>query len=123
MAIETLLVVSDDKQVYSLIKKLFEKDGIFNVIHTANSEEEADKVLKQETITVVISDYDLKQKSTGNRLVERWRKEYPSIRAAFILTGGAPTGIAETEGVDAVIQKTSRDWRDRIKRILLSING
>ena len=89
----------------------------FAALHMACTKESAEQTLGKETITHLICDNELGEGvPKGSKLVEKWRREYPSIERAVLFTGDTYAAAGKTSGIDAVISKI-RDFDALVKSL------
>ena len=100
-----LLIVDNDPMVCRMLcRRLLSS---FEELHTACTRETAEQKLAAEPITHLVCDNDLGLGVLkGSELVERWRKEYPSIERAVLFSGDMDVAAHKASGIDAVIYKT-----------------
>lgn len=81
----TLLLVDDEPQICSTLKRLFDRDG--HRVHTANSADEAMAVLAEHAVDLIISDQRMPRKSGLEFLAEAAARYPTTVR--FLLSGAA----------------------------------
>ena len=109
---DRLLIVDDDEALARLAKRSFEyHQGSFDRVFIAAAAAAAEAILKRENITVLLLDYDLgPHQPKGTALAADWRHRFPSIKNAFIYSGGNLSEIPKVKGVDAIFSKISMTW-------------
>ena len=101
---DTLLVVDDEAGICRHMARLLR--GCFDCVHTATSQSDAERVLREERITHLICDYNLGQNvPSGAELISEWRGRFPSIGRAVLFTGSSKSEISILPGVDRVFFK------------------
>lgn len=113
-----VLVIDDEIQILSAMKRSLR--DCFDVF-TASNVEEAKKVLLNDVIDVVISDYNLNADETGAKLLEGLNKNFPQI-TRIMLTGYHNDHIA-TEAVNqaGVFKFINKPWDEaQLKTIIFS---
>ncbi len=101
---DTLLVVDDEPGICRNMARLL--GGCFDCVHTATSQSEAERVLREERITHLICDYNLGEDvPSGAELISEWRGRFPSIGRAVLFTGSTKSEISILPGVDRVFFK------------------
>ena len=113
---DKLLIVDDDETLARMVKRSLEiHQGSGDRIFIASVVAEAETILKTENIAVLICDYDLgPYQPKGTSLIADWRHRFPSIKNAFIYSGGNLSEIPKVAGVDAIFSKTSMTWLEDI---------
>ncbi len=72
--IQSILVVDDDPDIHSLLKKAFEKEENLKVVYTSKKTEML-KLLQVRTFDLVLLDYYLEEE-TGDRLLKEWKSAH-----------------------------------------------
>jgi CheY-like chemotaxis protein len=100
-----LLIVDDHGAVAQALRRYFERD--FEQVVVTASPAEAETVITGPTPpTHLICDYWLGQGTpVGTALVPRWRRLFPSLERAVLLTGSDLTEHPPVPGVDAICDK------------------
>ena len=113
---DNLLIVDDDETLARMVKRNLEiRQGNGDHIFIATVAAEAETILKTKNITVLICDYDLgPYQPRGTSLTADWRRRFPSIKNAFIYSGGNLSEIPKVAGVDAIFSKTSMTWLENV---------
>ncbi len=108
-----LLIVDDEKHICSALKRLFHQDGY--VIHTATSSDEADYILDDHSINVVISDQRM-PKELGTDFLNRVQGKHPeTIR--MILSGYSDINdITRAMDTGAIYKFLTKPWDDSLLR-------
>ena len=109
---DRLLIVDDDETLARVAKRSIESHhGSFDRVFIASATAKAEAILKTENITVLLCDYDLgPHQPKGTALAADWRRRFPSIKNAFIYSGGNLSEIPKVTGIDAIFSKTSMTW-------------
>ncbi len=101
---KVVLLVDDDEQIRRSLERFLTPQ--FDIVFTASTPEEAQAILEREPVTSLICDLDLGPGlPNGLELLSRWRKEFPNIKRAVILSGSRIPAGASLESVDMVISK------------------
>lgn len=80
----------------------------FGGVCSASRVEQADKLLSSQNVTHLLCDYWLgKDSPNGLELIQLWRRQYPFIERAVLITGVETRIHADPLFVDAVISKLS----------------
>ncbi len=99
-----LLIVDDERSVCRALTRLLDRQ--VKRIETATNPWEAETILKSGQITHLICDHWFGPgQPLGIDLAARWKKEYPSILRAVVLTGMDITKISLASGVDSILPK------------------
>ncbi len=100
-----LLIVDDSEKVRTTLRRLL--SSAFDEVFLSANPNEAEQLLGQHDISHILCDYDLgKDMPKGTELVIEWRRQYPEIGRAVILTGSDISQIDVPPEVDAIFSKT-----------------
>jgi len=102
-----ILVIDDEQQIRSLLKKMLEREG-FDVI-TASDGKEGMKLFSNATVDLVITDIVMPEKE-GIEIIRELKKEHPGIPVIAISGGGRNSpesylNVAKLLGAVAILQK------------------
>ncbi len=102
---KSVLIVDDQASVLRSLARVL---GLcFESVYTAITAGEASLLLETKSVTHIVCDYWLGHgQPVGLDLIPGWRKNYPSIERAIILSGSDPERIVPVRGIDAVLSKT-----------------
>jgi CheY-like chemotaxis protein len=99
-----LLIVDDRVEVRSALTRFFEL--WFQRVYAAASPREASSILQEHAPTVLLCDYWLGEAfPPGTELIAAWRKRFPCLQRAVLMTGTRASALDDVPGVDAVFQK------------------
>lgn len=116
-----LLIVDDEQSVCRALTRLLDRQ--VRRIETASNPTEAEIVLRSGNITHVICDHWFGPgQALGIDLAARWKKTYPSIQKAVVLTGTDIDKLPDATGVDRVLPKIV-DPDDLIEVLELDVPG
>ncbi len=100
-----VVVVDVDAQVCRMLKRIIERG--FEVVLTAMSIEEAEKILAQVGATHLVCDYEIGEDGVNCfEAITNWRNKYASIRRSIVLTGTDISSVPVPDEVDLVLAKT-----------------
>ncbi len=109
----TLLIVDDEKHICSALKRLFHQDGY--VIHTATSADEADYILDDHSVSVIISDQRM-PKELGTDFLNRVQGKHPDT-VRMILSGYSDINdITKAMDTGAIYKFLTKPWDDSLLR-------
>ena len=101
-----LLLVDDDPNVLRSLSRLLGPE--FDLLLTAQTVEDAERLLEDNPVTHLVCDGDLGPSSpAGLELVPRWRRQHASIVYAVIFSGSDLSRIPAPHGVDSLLPKSS----------------
>ena len=101
----SLLIVEDLPDVGRSYLRALRRYAV-DEVRLATTAEEAERLLAGAGPTLVMCDHCLGEgQPTGAELLGRWRKCYPQIAKAILVTGADSVVEPEAPGVDAVFQK------------------
>ena len=104
--LRVLLIVDDDPRICRMLSRRLESS--FDGFHTAGTPADAERKLKEESITHLICDFNLGEEApNGTDLIAKWRSQYPSIERAVLFTSAPLNDKIKPAGVDALIHKTT----------------
>ncbi len=110
-----LLVVDDEPEICKLIKRSLR--GEFDEIHVAGDQIDAETVLEDRHVTHVVCDFYLATGDTlGDKLLARWRDDWPSIEYAALFTGSTIERHGGSEKIDDVFTKPN-DFNKLVSRL------
>lgn len=101
-----LLIVDDDADVARSLQRLLSKS--FDAVLVALTPEVAERLLgdPDRPPTHLVCDHFLgKGKRFGADLIPQWRRSYPLLRVAVLLTGSEVPRQTHREGIDSVMWK------------------
>lgn len=105
----TLLCVDDEIQILNSLKRTLRKE--FYSVLVASSTKEALRLLKEQPIQVVMTDYRMPEMS-GIELAALISKEYPRI-VVILLSGYAdPEALAQTTNGENSLKFLFKPWND-----------
>ncbi len=103
---DILLIVDDDPQIRKMLMQLFQHH--FDAAFAAATSMDAERVLQEQKVTHLLSDYDLDDGSPrGTELIFGWRQRYPSIRRALLLSSSKLPLSQLPNAVDQFFEKGS----------------
>lgn len=104
-----LLLVDDEPAITEIICVAVKRS--FDEVYSATTGKAAAEILDQHAVTHVVADYVLgRDEPNGATLIAGWRRMYPSIRLAAILTGRISTvELVGRPGIDAAFAKPHAD--------------
>ena len=103
---EILLIVDDDPQVRKMLMRLFKHH--FDAAFTAATPADAERILQENKVTHILSDYDLGEENPrGTELIIEWRRRYPLIQRVLLLSGSKLSISKIPDEVDRFIEKGS----------------
>ena len=83
---EILLIVDDDPQIRRMLMRFFKHH--FDSALTAATPADAERILRENVVTHILLDFHLGYNNPrGTELVVDWRRRYPLIRKALLLSG------------------------------------
>jgi DNA-binding NtrC family response regulator len=89
-----LLILDDDEEIGDLFRLFLRKS--FAQVHVAQNSAEAERILRQATVTHVVCDLTIgPDEPVGSVFLARWRGKLPSIQFAAIFTGAADRSAGE----------------------------
>ena len=102
-----ILIMDDESQIRSMLKKMLEQEG-FNVI-VASDGKEGMNLFKKEPCDLVITDIIMPGKE-GIEIIQALRKEYPDVPIIAMSGGGRNSpdsylNIAKLMGAHAIFEK------------------
>ena len=104
---EHILLIVDDDDIFLRSIKTFLKKHV-SAVFTATNPEEAEEILKQNPVNVLVCDYDLgRGEMNGVQLTRALRKKHLGIRRAVIFSAKDPNEIPHAKSVDAILQKAT----------------
>ena len=99
-----LLIVDDERSVCRALTRLLDRQ--VRRIETASTPIEAEIILRSGHITHVICDHWFGPgQPLGIDLVSNWKKNFPSILRAVVLTGMDISKLPSAPGVDRILPK------------------
>lgn len=114
-----LLIVDDMPDVARALKRCLAKS--FDLVLVAQSPEEAERLLgdQDNPPTHLVCDHHLGEgQRLGADLISEWRRAYPSLQVAVLLTGSEVAYLLGTDGVDWVASKQLDIWElERFLRV------
>ena len=103
---EILLIVDDDPQIRRMLMRLFQRH--FDLAFTAATPTDAERILQENRVTHILSDYDLgTENPRGTELIIGWRKRYPLIQRVLLLSGSQVSQSQIPNEVDQFFEKGS----------------
>ncbi len=104
-----LLLVDDEPAITEIIGVAVKRH--FDAVYSATSGKGATEILDRHLVTHLVADYVLGlDEPNGATLIAAWRKVYPSIRFAAILTGRFSVDqLIGRPGIDAAFAKPHAD--------------
>ncbi|MCP4602812.1 MAG: response regulator [Proteobacteria bacterium] len=104
--LKVALIVDDEKIACSALSFFLKRH--FDEVLMANDPADAEALLNKCRVTHLICDHWLgAKKPMGIDLVSKWRKQYPSINCAVILTGADVSSLCTDASVDKVLSKAA----------------
>ena len=101
---KVLLMVDDDLMAIRMLSRMLKKH--YDEVYTATNPEEAEAILKNNSVSSLICDYNLgKDVPRGTDLITRWHGQYSSIKRFLLLTGEKPNTIELPPEVDSALYK------------------
>ena len=101
----SLLIVEDLPDVGRSYLRALRRYAI-DEVRLATTAEEAEQLLAHAGPTLVMCDHWLGEgQPSGAELLRRWRRSYPQIAKAILVTGADSVIERESPGVDAVFEK------------------
>ena len=103
---KAVLVIDPDEFFRKGVEKLIKRRNVFNEVFSANTIEEAERILETHDITHLVCDYNVGPTvPNGTYLIQQLRNKYPSISRALIFTTHNLDATNRPHGVDRIISK------------------
>ncbi|MDD5306862.1 MAG: hypothetical protein PHU25_06025 [Deltaproteobacteria bacterium] len=112
---KTLLIVDDEARVAKALTRAMGR--YFDEVLSAGTASIASSILAENKVTHVICDHWLGEGDPlGLDLVPEWRRSYPAIERAVIMTGLDEKTLIADSGIDAIVSKLTRS--EELARVL-----
>jgi DNA-binding NtrC family response regulator len=99
-----LLIIDGEATVRRAFARVLKLD--FDEVHTASGPNEASSVLEKQSVTHLVCGRSFGPDiPLGMDLIPKWRKTYPNINRALILTRGDIPSLATVPQVDCILPK------------------
>ncbi len=101
--VHTILVFDDDRLNLRSIGRVLR--GTFDEVLLAQTAHRAEELLAKHRVTHILCDRQLTESMTGEQFIIKWRRQWPSIRYAALMTGEDAHGLPNDPLIDAIFMK------------------